>query len=437
VFNNRARTAHWVGPDDGYYSAEFNGDARTLSTVLADFAKLDVRTKRLVVRNGVGPNFQQRMDWVFNVWVPALWERPSGDALTFFRDPQTCPPPEIVVYTGGKVRWSDVIVPKGIEVRDERLEAHGFTLADGAVLEGKVVDLVTHQPLAARMRLERIEPQPMGKDRCTTVAEVAADAQGRWVLKKAPAGWYRVVVAADGYVPRLVENYSNDNGQPGWHSYNYGLSHSGAVSGHVVDEAGKPLADVEVWLDDVVSGGDGYYSSVREYVSKTDAEGRFHLDQVPIGSATIRVLKSGYCLPGFGQPITTPAADVVLNVVRSSHVRVTVACDGTNRSGMYVVEIQPAPGAVLPTWEQARDIETLARPGRLAAAGPWIEIRTVEASDEVCFDGVPPGRYSLQGWPSPFSSVGRLTPFTGIERSKPLLIELKSGQTARITLPVK
>jgi hypothetical protein len=287
------------------------------------------------------------------------------------------------------------------------------------------------------MRLELIEPQPKGEDRYTAVAEAAADAEGRWFLKKAPAGWYRVVVAADGYVPRWVENYSNNDGQPGWYSYNRGLSHSGSVSGHVADEAGKPLADVEVRLDDVVSGGDGHYSPLREYVSKTDADGRFHLDQVPIGSATIRVRKSGYCLPGAGRPITTPAEDVVLNVVRSAQVRVTVDFAGTNRPETYIVEIQPEGGAALPSWEQIRHIVTLARPDRLAAVGPWIEIRIVEANDQVCFNGVPPGRYVLQGWPSRFGSGGRSTPFTGIERSKPLGIDVTSGQTAEITLSAK
>ena len=39
------------------------------------------------------------------------------------------------------------------------------------------------------------------------------------------------------------------------------------------------------------------------------------------------------------------------------------------------------------------------------------------------FHGVPPGRYILQGWPSRFGPGGRSTPFTGIERSKPLTIE--------------
>ena len=398
------------------------------------------------MRDGVGPNLKQKMDWAFNVWVPALWERPSGGAFsrngtTFVRDADKCHPSQIDVYTGGKVRWSDVTVPKGIEVMNEQLEAHGFKLADGAVLEGKVIDLATHRPLAARMRLEhvepQIEPQPKSEKRYTVVAEAAADAEGRWVLKNAPAGWYRVVVAADGYVPRQVENYSNNDGQPGWYSYNCGLSRPGSISGHVVDEAGKPLADVEVRLDDVVSGWDGHYSPVREYVSKTDADGRFHLDQVPIGSATIRVRRSGYCLPGAGRPTTTPTEDLVLNVVRFAQVRVTVDFTGTNRPKTYIVEIQPEGGAGLPTWEQVRYIETLVHSDRFAAGGPWVEIRSIDEDGQVRFNGVPPGRYELRGWPSPFGSGGQSTPFTGIERSKPLAIDPKSGETAEITLPAK
>jgi hypothetical protein len=131
VFNNRARTSYWVGPDPGYYSAEYSGDATALGTVLADFAQVEAKSRRLVLRDGVRSSaFKQKMDWIFNVWVPTAWERPTGAAVTrtFFRNPDKCPPPEIIVYTGGNVRWSDVTVPTGIEVIDERLVAHGFTL---------------------------------------------------------------------------------------------------------------------------------------------------------------------------------------------------------------------------------------------------------------------------------------------------------------------
>ena len=128
VFNHRARISYWVGPDPGYYTGEFSGDATALSEVLSDFATIESKRRRLVVRDGVrSSGFKQPLDWVFNVWVPSAWERPTGVVVrTFRRDPNECPPPEIIVYTGGNVRWSDVTVPKEIEVVDERLETHGF-----------------------------------------------------------------------------------------------------------------------------------------------------------------------------------------------------------------------------------------------------------------------------------------------------------------------
>ena len=108
------------------------------------------------------------------------------------------------VYTGGGLRWSDVTVPKGLDVDDQRLEGHGFTIADGIVLEGRVTDLATGQPIAARVRLERIEPRSTGGYGYEAAALAASDARGRWVLKHAPAGWHRVVVEADGFVPRVA-----------------------------------------------------------------------------------------------------------------------------------------------------------------------------------------------------------------------------------------
>ena len=66
-------------------------------------------------------------------------------------------------------------VPAGLEVSDERLEAHGFTSADGVVLEGKVLDLATKQPIAAKMQLQRVEPQAKGGYRYPVVAETIAD----------------------------------------------------------------------------------------------------------------------------------------------------------------------------------------------------------------------------------------------------------------------
>ena len=274
IFNNPARIAWWEGPPfgGGQWHAECRGDAKAFNAVMDAFAKLDVKTKRVIVHDGVGHSFWlnpnrdpakqagARVDWIFMVWQEANWDRlrklPGDLNPTDPRDADKGPPSQIDVYTGGNLRWSDVSVPGGLEVVDERLEAHGFTLADGIVLEGKVLDLATQRPVAARMRLQRVKPQPKGGYRYTVVTEAVADVQGRWVLKKTPAGWHRVVVEADGYVPRVV-GYAQFDDQPGWHSYHCGLSHPAPVSGRITDDAGKPLADVAVRLTHVVSNVDG------------------------------------------------------------------------------------------------------------------------------------------------------------------------------------
>ena len=146
------------------------------SIVLADFARLDAKPKRVVVHDGTGHSFwlapngekeklaAAKIDWVFMVWQPASWERlrklPAD--LNPTEPADTSPPAQIDVYTAG-IDWADVTVPAGLEVVDQRLVAHGFTAADGVVLEGKVTDLSTRQPIAATIKLQRVEPQDEGR----------------------------------------------------------------------------------------------------------------------------------------------------------------------------------------------------------------------------------------------------------------------------------
>ncbi len=216
IFNTRARIAWWERPPfgGGQWHAECRGDSVALNAVLQDFAKLDVKSKRIVVHDGIGHSFwlapnhepaklaAARMDWVFMVWQAENWQRlrklPADLNPTDQQD--SGPPSQIDVFTGS-IRWADVIVPKGIEVIDQRLEGHGFTAADGAVLEGTVVDLATKQAVSAKIRLERIEPQQKGGYRYTVVAEAPSNRDGHWVLKKTPPGWYRVVIHAPGFAP--------------------------------------------------------------------------------------------------------------------------------------------------------------------------------------------------------------------------------------------
>jgi len=422
IFNYKGRVAWWEGPPfgGGQWHAECRGDARALNVVLADFAKLDVKTKRVVVHDGSGHSFwlapnnepekvaAARIDWEFMVWQPASWEHlrklPADVNPT---DPSdTSPPAQIDVFAAG-LRWADVTIPQGIEVVYQRLEAHGFTAADGIVIEGKVTDLATNQPIAATMRLERVEPQKKGGYLYPLAAEAKTDAAGHWLLKRAPAGWMRVVVAAEGFVPR-VAGYARFADEPRWQSFDCGLSRSASVSGRVTDDGGKPLGDVEVRLQDVVpaSGASDRYESPVEYTAKTDAAGRFRA-QVPAGKATIWIHKPGYCRPGLGPAIATPNDDVALQMQRSASVRVTVDFTGKARPEEYVVSIEPESGNAV---------------GTFGGSG------NIDAANQMTFKEAPPGRYVLRGQPNPS---------TGDQRTEPVTVDLKGGQAAEVTLKAK
>ena len=421
IFNHPGRVAWWEGPPfgGGQWHSECRGDARTLTAILTGFSKMDGKTKRVVVHDGIGHSFwiseparkdAARIDWVFMVWQPSRWERlsqmPAGINPTDARDRSDGPPSQIDVYTGGNVRWAEVKVPAGVEVVDERLESHGFTFADGVVLEGKITHVADKRPIAGRVKLRRIEPRELGPEHYTEVAEATADANGHWVLKKVLAGWFQVVIEAEGFVPRIV-GYARFDDQPHWSFFDCRLSPLVAVSGQVTDEAGQPLSAVEVRIQDIATEEDGRYDLPFDSSVKTDTDGRFHCDQLPRGHASVRVYKFGYCRPGLGLPIKLPTDGVVLTMTKSARVRVTVDFSGKTRPEGYIVTIAPEGGSVV---------------------GSWGGSGNIDAQNQIAFTDVPPGRYVFQGQPNPSS---------GNQQTEPVTVELKGGRLAEITLQAK
>jgi hypothetical protein len=423
VFNHTGRIAWWEGPpfSGGQWHSECRGDAQALNAVLADFAKLDARIKRVVIHDGAGHSFwlapnrekekleAARIDWTFMVWQPASWERlrqlPADLNPTERSD--TSPPAQVDINTGG-IRWADVKIPSGLEVIDNRLVAHGFTAEDGVVIEGTATDLSNKQPIAATVKVQRVEPRAEGGYLYSIVAETKADAQGHWVLKKAPAGWVRVIVEAEGFVPR-VAGYDKVDDQPRWRSFDCGLSRLATVSGRVTDEAGQPLEGVDVSLGIVQPETGGRYDSPVEYTFKTDAEGRFRIEQVPVGTASVWVQKPGYCRPGLGLPIKMPKDDVELRMLRSASVRVTVDFTGTQRPEGYIVRITPEGGEVV---------------GSYGGSG------NIDDNGVMSFENVPPGRYILHGRPNPGSDDQQTDPVT-------VDVDLKGGQAAEVMLKAR
>jgi hypothetical protein len=414
VYNAPSRIAYWHGPMPGEWHADCRGDVKALNAVLEDFAKLDVKNKRVVVHDGIGNSEwinisndparrgAAKMDWTFLVWDPADWARFHNRRINPGPNDAAGPPAQIDIYTGGNIKWSEVVVPGGLVINDLRLEAHGFTLADGLVLEGKVTDLATDKPIAAKVRLERMQPKREGGFVYETIAQTQTDRDGRWVFKKPPPdGWLGVVAEADGYVPRMLGSDKFDN-QPRWQHYSGGLAKPATVTGRVTDETGAPLADVEVRIHSITtSNGEGYYSP-RDESLKTGADGRFRVDGLPVGRATVGLSKPGYIRPW--QPIALPIADIELRMVRAGNILVTVDFTGKARPKEYLVEMETE---------------------GFNGVGSYGGVGTLNDKNQFIFKNVPPGRYVLHGRPNPCNES---------QRTERVTIELHGGKGAEVKL---
>jgi hypothetical protein len=331
---------------------------------------------------------------------------PAGINPTDARDRAAGPPAQIDVYTGGGVRWADVRIPPSLQLLDERLEAHRFTLEDGVVLEGKITELDTRQPIPGRVTLRRMEPRGLGPERFAVMAQTEADSSGRWVLKKALSGSFQVVIEADGFAPRRV-GFAEYEDQPRWLFYDCRLARAAAVSGQVTDKAGQPLGDVEVRFRDVATEPDERYDLPADATAKTDAAGHFEVSQLPRGHASVWVYKFGYCRPGLGLPVNVPAAGVALSMLKSARARVTVDFAGKPKSEAYIVTAIPESGSV---------------------PGSWGGSGLIDEHNQITFTDVPPGRYVFNGQPNPAS---------GNETTTPVVAELVSGRLTEITLGAK
>jgi len=419
IMNHPARVAWWEDPPfgGGHWHGDYRGDVGALNALLAEFGKLEGTRKRVVVCDGAGQSFwlnpnselakeaDARVDWKFAIWQTGGWEKHCDMPVDLRREnDRECdqdPPAEIQVYTD-RIKWVDVSVPEGVTVIDNRLVAHGFSPADGYVLAGHITDLGTGQPLTGQMRLARIDPQSNGRSEFTLAAEVTGDAQGHWALKALPAGLYRVVIASEGYVPRIA-GYTRSNASPRWQSYDCGLARSATVTGRVTDEVGAPLSDVAVRLTNVTSAGDGTYDSIAPYATQSDPDGRFRFEQVPAGSATVWAHKPGYCYVGPSLSIDSPTADLTVRMKEAVRLRVTVDFTAAQRPQAYVVKLVPEGGE---------------------KPGSWGGENVLDDKNQ-CVLSLPPGRYVLEGYP---------VPSQGDHKTQPVTIELERGVEKQVTL---
>ena len=415
VFNVQSRVAYWEGPPlgGGQWHGEFRGSAEAFNAVLADFAQIKTPKKRLVVHDGVGASFwlnpnrtadvpqDARLDWMFTVWVPESFERLRdlpADLRAFGDDAE--PIPQLDVYTGFNIPWADVRVPEGIEIDDQRLEAHGFSVDDGTVLDGTVTDLGTGQPLAAQIDLQLIEAQETGGYRYSSQAKASTDPQGRWALKSIPAGWYQVVVSQTGFVARIGGHYQFD-GAPKYTSVATVLAPAATVSGRILDDQGQPLAGVEVSLRNLNPGGGERYDAAAELKAETGTDGRFAIPGAPVGAASLWLSKSGYVFPGLGPEVKVPSTDNEHRLNKAANLLISVDFQGATPPEEYLVHIEPEGGSQIGSWGGS---------GKVDVDGRWL------------VTNVPPGKYVLYGSPNPGSDS---------TKSEPVTVDLKGGETTK------
>ena len=422
VFNTQCRIAYWEGPPfgGGQSHAECRGDTVAFQKVLDDFAEIDTPFKRVVLHDGIGRSFwlnpngdkekaeKAKIDWLFVVWNPESRKRqrqlPVGMSSVGKRDPVVLA--QLDVYTGGSIAWAKVKIPEGIDVIDQRLEPHGFTLEDGVVLEGKVVDAVTRAPLKANLELQKIEPQKEGGYHYIKLVEATTNAEGRWVVKKGPQEWCRLVLTADGYAPRVI-GYAKYDDQPQWSEHNSELVKPGTVSGRVIDSHGRPLAEANVGIDNIDVKNIGSYEIPNNSNVKTDADGRFSLNSIPISAATVVVYRDGYVRRGLGLKIEVPATDLKLEMQSAAKLKVTVDFSIAKRAGNYLINIEPEGGEKI---------------------GSWGGTANIDANNQYSFENVPEGKYVIYGRPNPGSTD---------QQTDRKTVELKGGESNEVTLKAK
>ena len=390
VANLKTRVGWWEGPPfgGGQHQFLYRGDEKALQGAIDLFAKIKSPKLRLVVQEGPQENqflkdpkdakSDTRVDWAFTVWNAERWNQLYGGGkkgIALADDPnfgKPMDPPTLDVYvTPGRIDWSKVKVPAGIEVTDERASSAGIV---GSMLRGKVYDLTTSKPIeGARVVLARNVPG----EKTQELTSGTSVSDGHYEAKNVPPGNYTVSAEARGYAPRLI-GYARF-GKDTLRELPAALAPAASISGTVTDTGGKPIKGATVRTGSVVSADGRGYTNPHPPAAITDDQGRFELTDIARGTALLYVYDEHHQQLDVLKKYAVPGRDVALRLTETGGVMGNVVAPDGRPVGGWRISI-----SINPVGEQL---------------GKWGGSTSVNPDGSFMFDNVPPGEYIVSTKP--------------------------------------
>lgn len=188
-------------------------------------------------------------------------------------------------YVSMSVRWQSLS-------QNQKLPSQlTFAMTPGGVsIGGKIIDESGKPVAGAKVDLNGVgEHSEDGTPHNVLDGQAVTDGDGVWKASNAPgdlqAAWYRVTGAGI-FDDRVYRNIS-DMVALRKGSAVMTVSHAGAVSGRLLDPAGKPVANAEIMAGDEGMGGVAHRAH-------SDAQGNFKLNNLAAGMTAFAVFADGF-----------------------------------------------------------------------------------------------------------------------------------------------